>query len=201
MKQMGGGGFHIQKDVLEVIRWDWDLAILHPPCTYLNVAANKYYDPSWERLNGDGKIFGSGRLEAREKAVQFFKDLWTCNIPRVCIENPVGIMPSRGMPATQYIQPYQFGEDASKKTGLWLRNLPKLKPTRYIPPKIYCHTHKMVSCPGSDLFGAECKTSERWANQSLETASDNRSFIDGDGSSRSITYQGIADAMANQWQF
>ena len=102
-----------------------------------------------------------------------------CNINKICIENPVGVISTRICKQSQIIQPYEFGDDASKKTCLWLKNLNTLIPTSYVSPR-YVNGKK------------------RWANQTDSgqnklTPSDDRWKI------RSKTYNGIANAMANQW--
>jgi hypothetical protein len=100
-------------------------------------------------------------------------------IDRIAIENPVGCISTRIRKADQYIQPHQFGEDASKKTGLWLKNLPKLVPTQQIAPRI---------------VGGK----KRWANQT-DSGQNRLGPSEDRWKKRSQTYQGIADAMAEQW--
>lgn len=149
-------GPHIQGDVIEVLySQEWDLAILHPPCTYLSSSGLH-----WNKRNPT-------RAEKTEQALKFVETLWKAPVERLCIENPVGCINTRlaFMPRPQYIQPYMFGEDASKKTGLWKRNLPDLVPTDYVKPR-YVNDRP------------------RWGNQS--NAGQSR-LGGGDGQERSVT--------------
>lgn len=118
-----------------------------------------------------------------EDALKFVRLLMNAPIDRICIENPVSVISTQIRKPDQIIQPYQFGHDASKRTCLWLKNLPKLAHTQYVEPRI-------VQSNG--------KTYKRWANQTDSgqnklTPSDDRWKL------RSETYSGIADAMASQW--
>ena len=161
-------GPHIQGDVVDVLYGsDWDLAILHPPCTYL--ASSGLH---WNKRQPE-------RAQKTERALEFITMLWNAPVPRMCIENPVGCINTRlsFMPKPQYVQPYEYGEDASKKTGLWLRGLPNLQPTEYIEPRIV-------------------NGKSRWSNQSDSGQS---KLGGGSGHERSKTYFGIAAAMAEQW--
>ena len=126
-----GSPHHYQMDVLTLLHANWscrlegmesvafDLMIAHPPCTYLCSSGLH-----WNTRRPE-------RAALTVAALQFVADLWRAPIPRVCIENPQGCINTRleFMPRPQYIQPYEFGHDASKKTGLWLRGLPPLVPT------------------------------------------------------------------------
>lgn len=114
-------GPHIQGDVREFLGNGWDLMIAHPPCTYLAVCGARW-------------IKERNRQEDQEKALQFVLDLMKAPIEMIAIENPVGVISSRIRRPNQYIQPYLFGHDETKKTGLWLKNLPPLLATRYIDP-------------------------------------------------------------------
>ncbi len=145
---------HIQGDMLAVLNYGWDLAIFHTDCTYLtNSAAWAYKEGPYHQKVKPDTLVGAARCEAREKALVFVKQLMSADIPRIAIENPVGVISTRIRPASQYIQPNEFGDDASKKTGLWLKNLPLLKPTGKFPGR-------MVEWPkGSG------KMVERWGNQ------------------------------------
>jgi hypothetical protein len=160
---------HHQGDVLELLDQGFDLMIAHPPCTYLSTSG----------LHWNCRT--KGRYLETRKAIQFVEKLWSASIPRIVVENPVGCLPTHSalMKATQIIQPYNFGEDASKDTCLWLKGLLPLRPTRYIEPR-------MVN------------GKPRWANQTDSgqnklTPSETRAM------ERSRTFQGIADAMAEQW--
>ena len=160
-------GPHHQGDVLEILDQGWDMMIAHPPCTYLSSSGLH-----WNKRQPE-------RALKTEDALLFVKALWDAPIERVCIENPVGCINTRlsFMPKPQYIQPYDFGEDASKKTGLWTRGLPPLVGEEKIEPRIV-------------------KGLPRWDNQS--DAGQSR-LGGGDGHKRSVTYFGIAYAMASQW--
>jgi hypothetical protein len=182
-------GNHFQCDVLSVLDRGWDLAIFHPPCTYLTIAAEwAYKDPDFERYPGVGyhqkvkpeTLTGADRRTARECALMFVRHLMNAPIPRIALENPKGVIGSRIGPSSQIIQPYDFGDDASKATCLWLKGLPKLTPTLYVPPRI--------TKDGK----------ERWANQT-DSGQNRLGPSEDRWAERSLTYQGIADAMADQW--
>ena len=164
-------GKHLECDVRHVLDQGWDLMIAHPPCTYLCVSGMHW------------TARGLRPQQLTEDALEFVKILLAAPIARKAIENPVGVISSRIRPPDQYIQPYQFGEDASKKTGLWLENLPKLVPTKSIPGRKVLHNGVLR---------------ERWSNQTdsgqncLPPSADR-------WQARSKTYQGIANAMAEQW--
>lgn len=167
------GGQHIQGDVIPHLDDGWDLMIAHPPCTRLCVTGNKWYNP--EYADRFPRIH-----EEREEAVAFFMALANAPIERICIENPVGIMGSRWRPADQTIQPFDYGHPEPKKTCLWLKNLPHLQPTW--PPK---------DVPPDYHISASGKKLARWYY--MPSPSPGRQKM------RSVTFQGIADAMADQW--
>lgn len=155
---------HYQEDCIGVIkREQWDIIIMHPPCTALAVSGNAWY--------GQGMPKHNERLEA----IEWTKELWETakvNAKFVCMENPVGVLPFK---PTQYVQPWMFGHPESKKTGLWLHNLPLLTETDNVkeimdklPKKQQQRLHYLP--PSVD----------RWKI-------------------RSTTFEGIAKAMANQW--
>lgn len=196
-----GSEHHLQCDVLDVLetqslrmlRHSWQLLIAHPPCTYLtNSAAWAFADPDFERYPGvgyhqkvtPGTLTGAARLAAREDAVRFTLSLWNCGIQQVCIENPIGHL-SQHLGKAQTVQPYQFGDDASKGTNLWLKGLTPLA----IDPS-QRKAGRLVTWHG--------KTVERWSNQ---TDSGQNKLTPGEsrGHLRAITYPGIALAMAAQW--
>ena len=160
-------GDHFQCDVMDIIDHHWDLMIAHPPCTYLSVSGMHWTT----RGLRDPKL--------TEDALEFARALMDAPIERIAIENPVSIISSRIRKPDQIIQPHQFGHDASKKTCLWLKNLPLLTPTNHIP-------------------GRAVNGKLRWANQT--DSGQNRLPPSKDRwKLRSQTYQGIADAMAAQW--
>lgn len=186
---------HLQCDIWEVAGDRWDAAIFHPTCTYLTVsAAWAFKDPDFERYPGVGyhqrveaeTLTGAARREAQADAIENFKRLAALPYPKA-IENPAPSFISKAFrPPDQTIQPNEFGDDASKRTGLWLDRLPPLVPTKRVPGR-------MVEWPrGSG------KMVERWANQTDSgqnklTPSDDR-WLD-----RSRTYPGIAAAFGAQW--
>jgi hypothetical protein len=145
LQECSGGHpeWHIQGDVFDAIdSRDWDMGIFFPTCTYLTISANKWYKDQPPRKSGT--LVGAERRAAREDAISFFMGLYNCNIPRVAIENPIGVMSSRFRKPDQVLQPWMFGHGETKATCLWLKNLPCLKPTdvvngreqrlHYLPP-------------------------------------------------------------------
>jgi len=124
------GGYpewHFDCDVVELLEDRWDMMIAFPPCTYLTVSANKWYKD--QPLRESGVLVGAERRAAREEAIDFFMKLYNSNIPRIAIENPIGVISSRYRKPDQVIQPWMFGHGETKATCLWLKNLPKLIPT------------------------------------------------------------------------
>lgn len=174
-------GPHHQGDVTPLLQQEWDLVIAHPTCTYLTCSGEWAFKDDPGKKMSPGVLFGQARRDAREEALKFIDLIWNANSPRVCIENPVGVITKRrpefGKP--QYIQPYDFGDDASKKTGLWTRGLPLLTRTSYVEPR---------------MVGGK----PRWANQT-DSGQNKLGPSDDRWKLRSYTYQGIADAMALQW--
>ena len=167
-------GKHYEGDVYDILyQDDWEMMIAHPDCTYLCSSG----------LHWNNKI--EGRAEKTEEALEFITDLWTCGIPKICLENPVGCINTRlkFMPRPQYIQPYNFGEDASKKTGLWLKGLRPLRATKQIEGRKVKKNGRIY---------------RRWSNQT-DSGQNNLGPSKTRGKDRSLTYQGIADAMAKQW--
>ena len=111
------GGPHITGDLLSVASWGcWDVMIAHPPCTYLTLAANRWWNEP-------------GRPEAAQEAVDFILKLWNMPIPRVAIENPIGRLSGMWRKPDQIVQPWMFGHGETKATCLWLKNLPPLMAT------------------------------------------------------------------------
>ena len=161
-------GQHIQGDVLSVLDQGWDLMIAHPNCQYLCSSG----------LHWNRRV--EGRDLKTQDALAFVRELMLAPIDKICIENPVGRIGTAIRKADQYIQPHEYGHDASKKTGLWLKNLPLLTHTKNIPPRI---------------VGGK----KRWANQTdsgqnkLAPSTDRWKL-------RAQTYTGIAEAMAGQWR-
>jgi len=142
----------------------WDIMIAHPPCTYLAVSG----------LHWNKRI--PGRAEKTEQALEFVWALMNAPIHKIAIENPVSCISSRIRKPDQIVQPWWFGHDASKKTCLWLKNLPPLKETNRLPGDD--KTRRSNQTPsGQNKLGP---SKDRWKI-------------------RSTTYQGIADAMGEQW--
>jgi hypothetical protein len=160
-------GPHYQGSVLDILNDGWDLMIAHPPCTYLSVSGMHWTT----RGLRDPKL--------TEDALDFVNILLNAPIKKIALENPISIISSRIRKPNQIIQPYEYGHDASKKTCLWLKNLPPLMPTKIIEPKIV--GNKKI-----------------WGNQ---TASGQNKLAPSKDrwKIRSETYQGIAEAMAQQW--
>lgn len=171
-------GQHIQGDVLEVLGNGWDLIIAHPPCTHLCVSGARW----WKEKRADGR---------QQAAIDFFVSLMDAPADRICGENPVGVLSKAYRKPDQYIQPFWFGDSVQKKTGLWLKNLPKLTPTKivdrgmiYVDPKGHKHggVHTMRAKRAYSPHMLLPRNEERWKI-------------------RSRTFQGIAEAMATQWNF
>jgi hypothetical protein len=165
---------HYEGDVLDILDLEWDMIIAHPPCTYLASSG----------LHWNKRV--PGRAQKTEDALDFVWRIWSSPCPKVVIENPVGCISTRlKMPKPQYIQPYEFGHDASKKTGLWIRGVKPLCNAKYrrIPGRMVKHNGKMV---------------ERWANQT-DSGQNRLPPSAGRWKARSKTYRNIAQAMADQW--
>lgn len=182
--------WHLQGDVWDRLGGRWDAAILHPVCTYLTCsAAWAFKDGPYHQQVKPGTLVGAARREARAEAQENFRRLLALPIPHIAIENPAPSFVSKAVePPTQTIQPYDYGEDRSKRTGFWLRGLPNLRPTQRI-------AGRLVEWPrGSG------KIVERWANQtdSGQSASPPSS---GRWADRSLIGPTLYDAMAEQWIF
>ncbi len=162
-----GEGNHYQGNVLDILDQDWDLMIAFPPCTYLCSSGLH-----WNKGNPVRDIKTS-------LAIDFVLALMDAPIEHIAVENPVGCLSTRVRKPDQIIQPYNFGEDASKRTCFWLTNLKLLKPTLYVPGRVV-------------------NGKERWANQTDSGQNKLSPSVDR-WKKRSITYQGVADAMADQW--
>lgn len=148
-------GHHFQRDALEVVAaYPWDMMIAHPPCTDLCVSGARWF--AQKRADG-----------SQQRAIKFFMQLCNAPVPRVAIENPIGIMSRLYRKPDQIVQPWQFGHGETKATCLWLKNLPPLVPTNIVGGR-EARIHLMP--PSADR-----------------------------GRLRSITYPGIAAAMADQW--
>lgn len=166
-------GEHYQGNALDILNDGWDLLIAHPPCTYLCSSGLH-----WNKRT-------PGRAELTEEALEFVARLLLAPINKIALENPVGCISTRIRKQTQIIQPYDFGDDASKRTCLWLKGLPMLKTTKRVPGRWVSSSGKLV---------------ERWSNQT-DSGQNALGPSAKRGLERSRTYQGIADAMAAQWGF
>ena len=197
--------WHIQGDVLEVlnphqissmfygivfktadgaahaIEGKWDMIIAHPPCTYLTVAANKLYNVE---KYGEKAV---QRLKDREDAIEFFMAFVNADCEKKAIENPIGVISTRYRKPDQIIQPYQFGHPVRKSTCLWLYNLPPLNPTDVVD-------FECIHSKGASGGYSGASWVVRDENGKILSYKDPRvSRI------RSKTYQGIGQAMADQW--
>lgn len=178
--------WHIQQDVLEVIEKNWDMMIAHPPCTYLAVSgAQWYYHPEDKNLPVEKRRPHPGypdRAKDKENAVSFFLKLAGAPVEKIAIENPIGIISSLWRKPDQIIQPYMFGDEATKTTCLWLKNLPLLIPTDIVGK-------------GERVFFKSGKSQPKWYSDAFSKAKtkEERQIM------RSKTFPGIARAMAEQW--
>lgn len=186
--------WHLKMDVFDAIRGGylktqsgntiyidkWDMGIFFPDCTFLTCSAEwAYKEPPYHQKLKPGTLTGKERIQARKKAASFFMALYNCKIPKIAIETPVGVMSTIFRKPDQIIHPYNFGDNASKATCLWLKNLPRLNATGYVEPRVV-------------------NGKKRWANQTDSgqnklTPSDKRAAL------RSKTFPGIAKSMASQW--
>lgn len=196
-------GNHIQGDVLEILDKGWDLMIAHPPCTYLCVTGNKWMKPEYADRFPD-------RHRQREGAVNFFMMFASAPIERIAIENPICIMSTRWREPDQIIQPWQFGDRHLKKTCLWLKNLPPLRYGKEVqmafgetkPPQTEIVEPQYVVYKSRTKNSGESKYPLAWSGKVKSTK---MPMLWKDSPSqertqaRSRTFQGIAEAMAEQW--
>lgn len=164
-------GPHYQGDVFDIIGQGWDLMIAHPPCTYLCSSGLH-----WNKRQPE-------RAAKTAEALDFVRRLLNADVPRIALENPVGCIGTQIRPASQSVQPYNFGDDASKTTCLWLKGLPLLTPTERIAGRSVVWNGKTV---------------ERWANQ-CDSGQSNLAPSADRWAVRSRTFPGLAEAMAQQW--
>tara|TARA_Y100000401_G_scaffold117519_1_gene126806 strand:- start:288 stop:908 length:621 start_codon:yes stop_codon:yes gene_type:complete len=168
-------GNHHMCDVRDVLQGgghdpgkSWDLMIAHPPCTYLCASGLH-----WNKRKPE-------RAAKTEAALEFVIELLNAPIHRIALENPVGCISTRVRKYDDMVHPWMFGHDASKRTCLWLKNLPPLQPTRYVEPRWV-------------------DGKPRWANQT-DSGQNKLGPSEDRWKIRSITYKGIAEAMADQWK-
>ncbi len=178
------GGVTENGEIVSVEKWD--LMVAHPPCTYLAVSgARWFYHPDDKELPFSERRPHPrfpNRAQDREDALNFFIKLLEAPIERIAIENPVGIVSSRYRKPDQTVHPWMFGDEASKTTCLWLKNLPNLEPT-----KIVGKGEKVVLSSGKSL--------PKWYSDSFNTkiSTEQRRTL------RSKTFEGFAKAIAEQW--
>jgi site-specific DNA-cytosine methylase len=172
--------WHIKGDAIkEAYSGKYDLMIAHPPCTYLAVSGARWM------YNKDGSV-NKERLTNQRKALNFVQKLMDAPIEKIAIENPVSVISSQIRKPDQIIQPYEYGHSEAKKTCFWLKNLPLLQPTKIVD--------KGEFVEWVDKNGKK-KRQAKWYLDVLtkaKTKAERQKL-------RSKTYQGIADAIANQW--
>ena len=191
--------WHIQQDVLGLVngkcyfytvdgvyhdavsKWRWDMIIAFPPCTYLTSAGTRHYSLKCNPLE---KV--EARIQEREKAIQFFMAFANADCEKIAIENPVGYMNTHWRKPNQIIHPYYFGDNAKKRTCLWLKGLPELKPTDLLP-----EPEPMYICEGE-----KCKGKKIGWCEGIKGTTGGQA---GRAKARSKTFPGIARAMAEQW--
>ena len=166
--------WHLQQDVLPLLKEKWDMIIAFPPCTYLTVTGNRWFNID---RYGEKAI---QRHKERKDAIDFFMAFANADCEKIAIENPVGIMSSEWRKPNQIINPWQFGDAFEKKTCLWLKGLPELKPTN------------IVEIPPRKRFDSG-KSMPSWYAEAWHLPKEERAKL------RSKTFPGIAIAMAEQW--
>ena|ERR1039458_4014 len=159
--------WHLQQDVEPLLKENWDMIIAFPPCTHLATSGAAWF----EAKRKDGR---------QQQGIDFFILFANSNCAKVAIENPVGIMSTVWRKPDQIIQPYEYGEPFSKKTCLWLKNLPKLIPTNIVDK-------------GEQIKFSSGKSMPKWYSDAFKLPSKERAKV------RSRTFLGIANAMAEQW--
>jgi hypothetical protein len=173
--------WHIQGDALkEAYSGKYSLMMAHPPCTYLAVSGAAWL------YNKDGSR-NEERWKNQAEALDFVKALMNAPIDFIAVENPVSVISTQIRKPDQIIHPWQFGDQASKSTCLWLKNLPKIKPTKIVD--------KGEFFEWTDKNGVKKKQAQ-WDMDALsqaKTPEERRTL-------RSKTFQGMAKAIADQWQ-
>lgn len=171
---MKGISFHTMDGELHIFEGKWDLIIAHPPCTFLTVTGNRWFNV--ERY-GEKAI---QRLKDRDEAIKFFMAFVEADCEKIAIENPVGVISTYWRKPDQIIQPYMFGDSAEKKTCLWLKGIEPLQPTDEVEPPERVKFESGKSMP-------------RWYADAWHLPKEERSRL------RSQTFPSIAKAMAEQW--
>lgn len=166
--------WHLQQDVVPLLSKKWDMIIAFPPCTYLTVTGNRWFDID---RYGDKAL---QRHKDRKDAIDFFMLFANANCEKIAIENPVGVMSTEYRKPNQIIHPYMFGDAERKATCLWLKGLPELVPTDIVEPNVVYYKNGR----GSD---------SPWHMNTMSLPPKERA------KARSKTFPGIAKAMAEQW--
>lgn len=177
LKETEMPGPHYAGNVFDIIGNGWDMMIAFPPCTHLAVSGAAWF----EKKRADGR---------QQQGIDFFMAMINAPIPRIAVENPVGIMSSVYRKPDQVIQPYFFGDEASKKTCLWLKNLPPLVHVKV--PDLFNDTTTHVGRGEFVTFASGCKM-PKWYADAWKLSPEERSTV------RSRTFTGIANAMSQQW--
>lgn len=149
--------YHIQGNILDIIEDSWDMLVCFPPCTHLAVSGARWF---------------KDKKEEQQNALEFVKRLLEAPIDKIALENPISIISTKIRKPDQIIQPWMFGHEETKSTCLWLKNLPKLVPTKIMEVR-----NRNLTPSGQNKLGP---SPNRWKE-------------------RSRTYRGIAEAMADQW--
>lgn len=170
----GNIAFRTCDNKIHILWGFWDMIIAFPPCTYLTVTGNRWFDVS---KYGDKAL---ERAHLRQNAIDFFLAFAHAQCPRIAIENPVGVISTVYRKPDCIIQPYQFGDPYEKRTCLWLKGLPILQPTN------------IVDIPPRKVFDSG-KTMPQWYADAFALSHEERAKF------RSKTFPGIAKAMAEQW--
>lgn len=204
LPSVDGSPFHIQGNAFDILGDGWDFMIAHPTCTKLTgAAAWTMYHPDDRDLPVEERRphpkFPDRRAE-QDQAAEDFMRFAHAPIPKRVVENPVGAMSSRYRSPDQTIQPYQFGDDASKRTCLWLYGVPKLR----IPPRELWFPPRMV--PRAQAMGKSDVARgnkgpaflPRWSNQT-DTGQNRLGPSEDRWKIRSETFPGIARAFGEQW--
>ena len=167
--------WHLQQDVILLLKEKWDMIIAFPPCTHLAVSGARHFK---EKI-ADGR---------QQEGINFFMAIANADCEKIAIENPVGIISTKWRKPNQYVQPYEFGDKAQKKTGLWLKGLPNLEPTNIVDKGDFVTTGKNNKqyAKGMAWFYDENGKSYGWSHPMTAKL-------------RSKTFPGIAKALANQY--
>jgi hypothetical protein len=182
----GNPEWHFQCDIFEVINQGWDLMIAHPPCTFLTGSGVQWLSNPGDRDLPFNERRPHPKYPNRRQdmldSVDFVKALYNADIKHIAIENPVGLLSSRWRKPDQIVQPYMFGDEATKTTCLWLKNLPLLLPTNIVGK-------------GERTIFASGKSHPKWYADALKNAKtkEERQTL------RSKTFPGMAQAFAEQW--